>query len=872
MNPKAQRTRLLGVLAVVLALAAARPALAQRQPFAPPGTPPQYMPARQYDLQHLRLDLAFDWDARSVTGTATNTLVPLLPNLDSVVFHAVGLQIDRVRLAGSEADLPFTLDPAAQTLTVRLGRAYGPEDRLEVAVDYSARPRAGLYFVGPDAGYPDKPRQIYSQGEPELNRHWFPSWDYPNDKTTTEMLATVKQPLTAVSNGKLLETADRQDGRRTWHWTMEQPHTTYLVSIVVSEFTRIADEWRGIPVEYYVPPDFATQARRSFGRTPEMMEYFSTVTGRPYPYAKYAQTTVADYMWGGMENITATTQTLRTLHDERAQPDHSSEGLVAHELAHQWFGDLVTTESWDHIWLNEGFADYFTALWKGHAHGEDEFAWEVDGLRKAYFAEDRDEYRRPISTRLYTDPLRMFDSHTYDKGALVLHMARFRMGEEGWWKGIRTYVDRYAFDTAKTPDLQGVLEEVSGASLGPLFDQFVYGAGHPELAVRWDWDAGNNLVHLEVRQTQELTGETPLFSFPLEVALVGEGGTEIRRVQVKPEPFQEISIPSPARPRTIVLDPKGWILMTVDFDKPAGEWIAQLDTAEHLAARLEALRALGKTRDDEAVAALGRALREASFHGIRQVAAEALGEMGSPAALEALRSGLDDKDSRVRTKVLEAFGQFPEHRELVPLLRRTLETDPSYYARAAAAGSLGTFDGSRDEVVPVLVAALAQESHQEVVRAAAIKALADIGAPQAYDQALRLARYGSPIDSRDDALLAMARLAADSSDPKLREKVRKSLESFLSDPNFLTRRSLWAAFSELGDPAAIPALERNLKSEAESMQRLRIQAAIDEIRDKAREGKDEQALRDRVEQLERQTDVLREQVRELQATREGGEG
>lgn len=866
MNPKAR------FLAPLLLALAALPAVSQREPFAPPDTPQRYMPARQYDLEHVRLDLAFDWDGRTVSGTATNTLVPLLPGLDTLTFHAVGLDVRRVRLAGlaeETADLPFALDPDAQTVTVRLGRTYGPADRLEVAIDYAARPKAGLYFVGPDEGYPKKPRQIFSQGEPDLNRHWFPTWDYPNDKATSEMVATVREPLTVVSNGKLLQVTDASGGRRTYHWKMEQPHTTYLVSIVVSEFTKIADEWNGIPVEYYVPPGYEGMARRSFGDTPKMMAYFSEVTGRPYPYAKYAQTTVADYMWGGMENITATTQTLRTLHDERAQPDFSSEGLVAHELAHQWFGDLVTTESWDHLWLNEGFADYFTALWMGHARGEDDLAFEMDDLRAAYLEEDGEDYRRPISTLRYTHPLRLFDAHSYQKGALVLHMVRGLLGEEGWWKGVREYVDRFAFRTATTADFQSAFEEASGASLGALVDQYVYGAGHPELAASWSYDPEGGLVRVRLEQNQAPTAETGLFSFPLEVALVGDAGTTVHQVPVGPQGAQELTIPSPARPRTVVLDPKGWILKTLDFDKPASEWIVQLDTAGALAARLEALRALGKLGGDEAVAALGKALREAPFHGTRKVAAEALGEAGTIAAFEALRAGLEDKDSRVRTAVLTAFGNFPDRGEPLPHLRRALEQDASYYARAAAAASLGKFTGRRVELTPVLVKALSQESYNEVVRAAAIKALAELGAPETYEQAVRLARYGSPADSRDDAFLALARYGAKTDNPKVRAEVRKTLEGYLDDPIFIARRSLYDAIAESEDPAMIPALERILKTEAEAMQRQRIETAIKKLRAAGGEEQSEQALRDRVEQLERETEVLKEQVKELQARGDG---
>src|SRR6185295_1149161 len=268
-------------------------------PFAPPGTPSRYMPPRQYDLQNVRLELTFDWDAKSVAGTATNTLSPLLPGLGTLLFHAARLDVRKVRVDGAERT--FSVDPQAETLSVELGRAYGPQDRLEVAIDYSAHPQAGLYFVGPDRAYPAKPRQIYSQGETDLNRNWFPSWDYPNDRTTTELIATVKRPFEVVGNGKLLEVSERPGGWRSFHWRMDVPHTTYLASVAIGEFVKVSDQWQGLPVEYYVPPgdDAEAQARRSFGDTPQILDYFSTVTGRPYPYAKYAQTAVIDYMWGG---------------------------------------------------------------------------------------------------------------------------------------------------------------------------------------------------------------------------------------------------------------------------------------------------------------------------------------------------------------------------------------------------------------------------------------------------------------------------------------------------------------------------------------------------------------------------------------------
>jgi aminopeptidase N len=868
MGSMTKRIGMVFAVALFLVLAAS-PARAARQDFAPEDTPVRYMPTRQYDLQHLRLDLAFDWDARGVAGTATNTLVPLLPGLDTLVFNAAEMEVGRVRVNGAER--PFTLDPRAETLTVRLDRAYGPQDRLEVAIDYAGHPKAGLYFVGPDAGYPRKARQIYSQGEPDLNRHWFPSWDYPNDRATTEMVATVKRPLRVVSNGKLLEVKDLADGRQTWHWRMDVPHSTYLVSVAIGDFTKVADVWRGIPVEYYVPSgtDEAT-ARRSFGDTPKILEFYSQATGRPYPYAKYAQSAVLDYMWGGMENISATTQTARTLHPARVDADAPSEGLVAHETAHQWFGDLLTCEDWSNTWLNEGFADYFTALYKGSAHGADAFDLEVDGLRQGYLGEATGRYRRPLTARVYADPIDMFDSHSYNKGALVLHMVRGLVGEEGWTKGIREYVERFAAQTVTTADFQDSVERSTGVSLGALFDQYVHGAGHPELKVKWDYQQETRQVHLEVKQTQKLDGQTGLFSFPLEVVLIGEKGEETQRVTVAARAFQDLYVPSGERPRTVVLDPRGWILKTLDLDKPPAEWIVQLAAAKPLPARLEALRALGDLGGGEAVAALGRALREEPFYGVRKEAANALGKIAGDAALEALRPGLDDKDTRVRKEVVNALGSFPGHLELVKTLKRVLETDGNDFVRAAAATALGNFE-RRDEIAPALLAALSVDSFHEMVPGAAIKALAKVDPGRAWEPARRLAKYGAPADSRNEAFDALVTIAQ--KEPQRREEARKLLEGYLDDPSYNLHENAYRALGKLGDPAALPAVERRGRLETEGRQRRNAEKAAEAIRDAQSAGREDQALRDRVEQLERETEVLKEQLRQGPAgeKKEGGQ-
>ncbi len=566
--------------------------------------------------------------------------------------------------------------------------------------------------------------------------------------------------------------------------------------------------------------------------------------------------------------------TERILHPARHDVDFSGEGLVAHELAHQWFGDLITCRSWDHLWLNEGFADYMTVLWLGHAHGPDELAWEADDLVQDHLAEARDEYRRPLVTLRYPAPISLFDAHSYEKGALVLHMLRGVLGDDAWWRGVRVYVERFAGRTVTTADLRGVLEEVSGASLGPLFDQYVHGAGHPELKVRWEWRPDERLVRLEVEQTQQITPETGFFSFPVEIALVGDQtgdkGTEIRRVQLEPKHLQDISIPSETRPRTVVFDPRGWMLKTVVFDKPAAEWIVQLETADHLAAKLEALRALagfgGGMAGGEAEAALGRALRQEPHHGARQVAAEALGTLGGlkgTAALEALRPGLEDPNSLVRTKVLEALGKFPDRPELVPVLLRALEKEESHKAQAAAAQALGKFTEHRSQIVPSLLRALDRPSHRDVLQEGALAALAELDARETFDQGVRFARWGAPPNSREDAMNALVRWAG--RDPRRTQEVRKVLEGYLDDPVYLVRASVFEALAVLGDPAAIPALERSARNEIDDRQRLRATEAIRRIHAQEatrRAGADE--LAQRLQQVEREAEVLRGRIEELE--------
>ncbi len=429
------------VFFIALALTVCAPASVFAQAGAQSGQalpPAQYYPSHDYDQQHIALDLRFDWEREQAVGTATITFAPLRADLSRVEFDAANMTFASVKLA-TGAPLKFDADAAHEKLAVTLDRAYQPSDTVTVVIAYHTngvenKPGlpgfgSGLRFIKPTADDPKRPRQIWSQGEAEQNHYWFPCYDHPNDFATTEITATVEKPLTVISNGRLVETKENRDNTRTFHWKIDEPHATYLTSIVVGDYAPVEGSYAGIPVISYVYPSEINEGRVTTKRLPDMVKFFSEMTGVKYPYAKYAQTMAEDF-GGGMENISATTQTERMIHDARTELDQTSDSLESHELAHQWFGDYVTCRSWSDIWLNESFATYFQALWDEHSLGHDDFLYlDVKNNQDQYLAAWSRGQRRPIVTKNYANPDAVFDTYAYPRGGAVLHMLRQQLGE-----------------------------------------------------------------------------------------------------------------------------------------------------------------------------------------------------------------------------------------------------------------------------------------------------------------------------------------------------------------------------------------------------------------------------------------------------------
>src|SRR6266478_1261557 len=682
---------------------------------------PRYIPSHDFDTQNIKLDLRFDWEREQALGTETITLAPLLTNLRQVELDAANMTFNSVKLS-SGAPLKFETDESQEKLRITLDRPYQPNETLNLVIDYhtngitTARGIAGfgrgLTFIKPNPNDPKRPRQVWSQGETEYNHYWFPCYDHPNDFTTTEIIATVEKPLMVISNGKLLTTKENKDNTRTFDWKIEQPHATYLTSIVIGEYTAIESNYAGIPVISYVYPDQLTEGRLTTSRLPEMVKFFSEKTGVKYPYAKYAQTMTRDF-GGGMENISATTQTDNMIHDARTELDQTSDGLQSHELAHQWFGDYVTCRSWADIWLNESFATYFQALWDENELGADDFLYsDVKSNQDAYFNTWKQGNRRPIVTKNYASPDAVFDTYAYPRGGAVLHMLRTFLGEDNWWRSINHYLTKYAHQPVETAQFRIAIEETTGQPMDWFFDEWLYKMGHPVFRVTQDYDAANKQLILKVRQEQKPDPESqyPQAGFlqtPVDIQIGTASTTRVERVQIEPKEEQIFKFTVESEPLLVGFDYGGTLIKELTFAKTTGQLLYQLANDKDVLGRIWALSQLTPRMND--------------------------GNTGEPdrdAIRKALAAATKDQFWGARLEALAALNGSREEKDV--LIAATKDANPRVRARAVR--SLAT---TKDSSLAGTYLQLLNDQSYGVVRAAAL-ALGQTKSPLAYDALVKL--------------------------------------------------------------------------------------------------------------------------------------
>ena len=822
-----------------------------RRPFALPGDQPHWPRDREFDLKHIRLEIALDPENRALSGTADHTLSAINDGLTAVELDAVELQIEAVTSAEG-ASLDHSCEGGK--LRVRLGSPLKAGEETTLHIAYSCTPRRGLYFNTPDEAYPQRPRQVWTQGEDEDSRFWFPCYDSPNQRFTSEVIVTVPREWNTVSNGRLVD--DRENGStRTYHWSQETPHPTYLMSLVAGEYTEVREEWNGIPLVYYSPPGREEDTRRAFGKTPKMMQFFSERIGTPYPWAKYSQVTVADFIFGGMENTSATTMTDYLLHDERAHLDFSTDSIVAHELAHQWWGDLLTCRDWSHGWLNEGFATYFDLLFKEHDLGAEEFRYGVYQDAVSYLAEDSGRYRRPIVSSVYNQPVDLFDRHLYEKGGLVLHMLRGLLGDTLFWKAMAHYCNAYRGTSVTTQDLQRAIEEATGKNLDWFFHQWVFMGGHPDLKVTYSWDEESSTSQLAVSQTQEVSDVTPLFRMPVEVGFVTAGGVHTRRVVVS-EAQQTFHFPLGEKPVMVRFDPGYWCLKTLEFDRPKEMMLHQLKHDEDVIGRVQAAQDLGKAASPEGIQALKEAVLGDPFWGVQVEAARALGKAKSESAMRALTECTGVHNPKARRAVVAALGEFKAQAAfdaLVPILER----DESYFVESEAARAIARTEqpGSFD----LATAALGRPSVNEVITVQAFNGLGELRDERTIALAREWAAYGRPSRAREAALACLGKLGEG------KREVVEFLSEFVNDPWLRARTSAIGALEELKDDRAIPALSRHIPTELDGRVVRRCREAITTIRQGKDRSDDAKKLREDLGKLQEENRKLRDRLDKLEA-------
>ena len=761
-----------------------------------------YARNRDYDLQHSRIALRFDLEQKKVIGDVTHTLAILRDGTSKIAFDSVGLTIQSVTVNKA----PAKFESTASKLIVPLpGAAHGGE-KFDVDIRYEGKPAKGLYFILPDKDYPNRPKQIWSQGESEDTRYYLPTYDYPNDRLTTETILTVPASWITVANGKLINATKAGDDMKTWTWRESLPSSTYLITVVAGEFDEVKQTWHGLPVTYYSPKGRGDRLLPNYERTPAMMELFSKKLGVEYPWEKYAQVMVDDFVAGGMENSSATTNTSGSLRNVKLIPEFpgDEDPLISHELAHQWFGDLVTCNDWGNIWLNEGFATFFEMVWTESHYPKEQADYERWNAVQEWIAQ-ASLYTKPTVRHDFDDSSE-FDDNAYGKGGLVLYMLRQQIGEDAFYRGLRRYLEVYRGKNVVTADLIRAIEEANHIDVQQFFDEWIYGAGAPKFDVGYAYDDGKHQIALTVKQTQKVEGHVGIFHVPVDVEVTTASGAKLHRIIVSKE-AESFLLPSDSAPLMVLFDKGGQILKSVEFHKEKMEWLYQLKNASELADRAEAVQALAKLKnDDDAVAALGSALNTDKAWGLRDIAADALGPIANAAAGKQLLDALNSNEQPyVRKNIVAALGNIKDEPKVAAKLSAIASDDASYRARANALQSLGKLKAANAFVV--LTAAVNADSPDDFLRNAALRSLGYLGDDKGVPLLREWAAPGKAIETRGAAIASLGRLE------KGNKEITAQIASYLTESHYPIRYAAIYALGSRGDASAIPALQSLLKGD-----------------------------------------------------------
>lgn len=786
--------------------------------IATPKIPFYQQRERTFDVQHIKIEVSFDEENKKVFGKVTSKVVPLHNNFKIIELDAEDMIFQSAHVNGSNAEIDTSIEKKIRLI---LHQTYSTRDTLTYSIDYVSAPRKGLYFIAKDSTDPDSPRQIWTQGESQDNHHWFPCYDTPNDKSTSEIIMTVKSDYLTVSNGRLISRKDEQKKKlTTWHWLQDKPHSSYLIVLVAGDYKRIEERYKDKVVDFYAYKSNIDDARNSLNHTVDAIEFFSDKIGYDYPWDKYSQVILRNFMYGGMENTSVTTLTETTIHDRRSEIDGvSSVGVMAHELAHQWWGDLVTTQSWSHIWLNEGFATYFEALFTEHILGRESFEFEM--MNNAFAVKRFNESNRTaVIFQQGTDVDEWPISNVYQKGSCVLNMLRWLLGDDVWWKAMNVYAHRYAFRNVDTDDVRKVFEEVSGKDLRTFFNQWLYDAGHPSYKVHYSWDQDRRVIELRVQQTQKVDSLTGLFSMPVDIALWTASGRKIQRIDIT-KADETFTLSCDTDPALVEFDAPGVLLKEIDFPKSIASFIYQLKNGSSIESKKMAMDSLAKFPNDKMISnALKDCALNDPFFKLRQHAILYLKKYKEEITSEDFKTFIKDNNAQVRDDAIDLM-QCENKIECMNALLRIIHTDSSYNCNSTALKKLAAIDSARafEESISLLRA----NNQAPTLKASALIVLMQLKEKQSIPIVVQFTKSTERFDVRYSAVQLIAKLGANEN------SVSQALIESLKDKSIIIRNTSARTLGESNHEGALEALNAALRIEKSAIVKSTLQRAIEKL-------------------------------------------
>ena len=781
-----------------------------------------------YDVQHINIKINIDLKEKFLWGTVETSIIPSENDLTSFEVDAFGMNINKIerdpktpkekRYSGKKVmevdnliELKFDYDK--QKIKIYLDKPFKTTDTIYYKIHYSVtNPEKGLYFISPTPEFPSKRYEVWSQGEGEDNRYWFPCYDYPNDKATTEITVTADQQYNTISNGVLVS-KDEYPTVNKWHWVNDQPHSSYLVMLGIGQWDSIKTSWGGIPIISYVPPGQQKWGENSYRQTADIVKFFSEYIGYKYPWHEFRQVAVQDFIYGGMENTGAVVLFEGSVYDDKTEPDYNATNLVAHELAHQWWGDVTTCKNWNEIWLNESFATYFQCLYTEHLLGKDEFDYNIYRNGNSAISVDSTN-RKPIYIR---DGL---TTNTYDKGSVVLNMLRNMVGEDKFRKTMNIFISNNQFKPVVTKDLVDALHSAIDdplldqmpANFSWFFEEWIYKAGQPEFRVDYTYDESKKEITLNALQIQRMDSSS-VFRTPVEIEIITTSGKQGISMETSDQ-LKSYVIKVDSKPLNVIFNKGNRVLSKLYFSKPKNDWLYQLNNSVDAIDRITALNGLKDfINDDDIVNAIKDKMRNDIFWGVRCEAVKVLSTSKNKAVTEVyMKNMIDERDSRVRRTYLLQLGTLlnnhPEEKKNTAVLQyfltNLIKNETSYYSAADTITALSQIlDKSKiyDAVIPFID----MDSHVDIIRRSVLSALETSKDPRSKDVFLKYGTIGSTSRVRNIAISALGDYLTD-------PKVIEYLNNNLLDKPRSTQGVVLGLLERAKNPSSKPVIEKLLAS------------------------------------------------------------